>query len=144
VQADPNAIISAAVGNFAEGPLGAVAAVQHYVSASVLRTLPRYHIAGGRADIDPPDIAADGLVVCAQTGANVILSGTIESFEDTSDPGMGMDYGTHLVLDVYNCRDLATKPRVFDIHTGNGDRQTSIDIAVNQALQAYAGTLKNH
>jgi TolB-like protein len=144
VQRNPNAVISAVVGNFGEGPQGSLDAVRHYVPTSILRTLPRYHIAGGRAELDESDIAADGLLACANAGADVILTGTMDVFDSGTDPGLGMQWGAHLVLDVYNCHNLSPKPLVFDIHTSNGDAQTAVDIAVNQALKAYAATLKSN
>jgi hypothetical protein len=59
------------------------------------------------------------------------------------DPGMGYSMGTHLTLEIYSCRNLSAKPVIIDIHTSNGNAQTSIDIAVDQALKQYAGILKN-
>jgi TolB-like protein len=147
-----NATIASTTGTFdptLDGPRIAIVdvggsamdAVKHYLPTSILRTLPKYHMSGVRADIDTSDIQADGIAVCAQTGADVIMGGTLESFMD-GDPGMGLTMGTHLTLDIYACRNLATKPLVIDIHTSNGNAQTSIDIAVDQALKQYAGTLK--
>lgn len=120
----------------------AMDAVKHYLPASIVRTLPKYHMSAVLADIDTKDIQADGIAVCAQTGADVIMGSILESFMD-GDPGMGYSMGTHLTLEIYSCRNLSAKPVIIDIHTSNGNAQTSIDIAVDQALKQYAGILKN-
>ncbi len=117
----------------------ALDAVRHYVPSSIIRTLPRYHMSGSALDISTSDIAANGLVACAQAGADYILGGTIGAGED-GDPGMGYSIGTDLVLDVYDCKHMNLKPRVIEKQTSNGDAQTAVDIAVDQALKEFAGS----
>jgi TolB-like protein len=117
----------------------ALDAVRHYVPAAIIRTLPRYHMSGTEIDISTSDVPANGLVACAQTGADLILGGTVGSGED-GDPGMGYSVGTDLTLDVFDCKHMDAKPRVIEKQTSNGNAQTSVDIAVDQALKVLAGS----
>jgi TolB-like protein len=117
----------------------ALDAVRHYVPSSIIRTLPRYHMSGSVLDLGVSDVAADGLVACAQAGADYLIGGNIESGEE-GDPGLGFSIASDLTLDIYNCKHMNAKPLVIEKSTANGDSQTSVDIAVDQALKAFAGT----
>jgi TolB-like protein len=116
----------------------ALDAVRHYVPSSIIRTLPRYHMSGSVLDLGVSDVAADGLVACAQAGADYLIGGNIESGEE-GDPGMGFSIATDLTLDIFDCKHMNAKPLVIEKSTANGDSQTSVDIAVDQALKAFAG-----
>ena len=115
----------------------ALDAVRHYVPSSIVRTLPRYHMSGTALDISTSDIAANGLVACAQTGSDYVLGGTLAAGED-GDLGLGFSTAAELNLDVYNCKDMTAKPRVIAKATSNGNMQTAVDIAVDQALKVLA------
>jgi hypothetical protein len=128
-----------AIVNFG-GP--ALDAVKHYLPASIIRTLPRYHMSGVQFDISTSEIAANGIVACAQTGADYVMGGSLAAAED-GDPGLGFSIGTDLILDVYSCRNIAGKPHVIEKQTSNGNMQTSVDIAVDQALKDLAASMKS-
>ena len=115
----------------------ALDAVRHYVPSSIIRTLPRYHMSGTALDISTSDIAANGLVACAQTGSDYVLGGTLAAGED-GDLGLGYSIGAELDMNVYNCKDMTAKPRVIAKTTSNGNMQTAVDIAVDQALKVLA------
>jgi len=117
----------------------ALDAVKHYLPASIKRTLPKYHMSGSELDISTSEIATNGLVACAQAGADYIIGGSIDSGQD-GDPGAGFSVGTNLTLDVYDCKHINAKPFVITKNTSNGDAQTSVDIAVDQALKAFVGS----
>jgi hypothetical protein len=96
-------------------------------------------MSGTELDISTSDVPTNGLVACAQTGADLIVGGTVGSGED-GDPGMGYSVGTDLTLEVYDCKHMNAKPRVIEKQTSNGNAQTSVDIAVDQALKVLAGS----
>ncbi len=121
----------------------AMDAVKHYVPISVLRTLPRYNMSGSSLDITSADVAAEGIVACAQSGADLLMDGTISA--DQGDPEMGWSFDANLKMKVYSCRDLRAKPLVIEKEVDNGNLQTAVDIAVDQALKdlAYAQKTAN-
>ncbi len=118
----------------------AMDAVKHYTPESVLRTLARYNMSGTSLDIDGSDIAAQGIVACAQTGSDLIIAGDIAA--DQASPEAGWSYDATLQMKVYNCRNLRAKPLVYTKTVNNGNLQTAVDITVDQALKDLAGTLR--
>lgn len=118
----------------------AMDAAKHYVPASVLRTLPRYNMSGTSLDIGSADVATQGIVACAQSGADLLMDGTISA--DQGSPEMGWSYDATLKMNVYRCRDLRAKPLVIEKYVNNGNLQTAIDITVDQALKDLANAQK--
>jgi TolB-like protein len=113
---------------------------KHYTPESILRTLARYNMSGSTLDIAPADVASQGIVACAQTGSDLIMTGTID--EAQGDPEFGWSYDATLNLKVYSCRNLRAKPLAFTKSVSNGNLQTAIDITVDQALKDLANTLR--
>jgi TolB-like protein len=116
----------------------AMDAVKHYVPVSVLRTLPRYNMSGSSLDVTSGDVAAQGMVACAQSGSDFLMDGTISA--DQASPDYGWSFDANLKMNVYSCRDLRAKPLVIEKNVSNGNLQTAVDIVVDQALKdlAYA------
>lgn len=110
-------------------------ALKNYVSESIVRTLPQYDLSGGEALVEG-GVSSLGLLMCAQSGADELLGGSISA--DQGDLAMGWFYDTRLQMRVYDCRNLGAKPRTIVTNATNGNVQTAIDIAVSQALKQLA------
>jgi len=116
-----------------DGP--AIDAVRNYAPNSVLRTLKQYGIKATLAPISSKDVASLGPLICAQTGADLLLGGSVAT--DQEDPERGWFYDAGVELTGYDCTNLNAKPRLVKATATNGNMQTAIDIAVAKALKDY-------
>ncbi len=109
--------------------------VRNYVPASVIRTFGKYGVAASRAALATKDVGNLGPLVCAQTGADFLIGGSVETVQE--DPINGIWFDTRLVLTGYDCSNANVKPRsIVEVITA-GAEQTGIDIAVDRALKSY-------
>lgn len=109
--------------------------VRNYVPASVIRTFRKYGVEASRAPLETKDVGNLGPLVCAQTGADFLIGGTVETVME--DPINGVWFDTRLVLTGYDCSNVKAKPRSITENTTSGAEQTGIDIAVDRALRSY-------
>ena len=113
-----------------------LSAVKDYVPDAIVQTMGRYGIGGAKATVESGDLAKVGLLMCAQTGADVLFGGTIDSQQ--GDPALGWSFDADLNLKVFDCKNLTGKPRTIEATATNGNLQTAVDIAIAQALKQYS------
>ncbi|HXP92022.1 MAG TPA: hypothetical protein VN905_01010 [Candidatus Binatia bacterium] len=109
--------------------------VRNYVPASVIRTFRKYGVEASRAPLATKDVGNLGPLVCAQTGADFLIGGSVTI--NMEDPINGIWFDTQLVLTGYDCSNVNAKPRSIVEKITAGAEQTGIDIAVDRALKSY-------
>jgi hypothetical protein len=115
----------------------AIGAILRYVPDSLIRTMPDYGLSGTKASVDTSNVAEVGVLLCSQYGANELIGGSLDVSQ--GDPGLGWSFITSLDLKVYDCNNLAKKPLDITASSQNGNVQTAVDIAVDQALRGLPG-----
>ena len=111
--------------------------VKKYLPGSFITNLKRYGIVAERSDLTTAQLtSADAPVACAETGATYLIGGTIESREEPPDNG-GLWYDAEVIMTAYDCTKPNAKPQIVDYQSQAGDRQTSLDVAVNNVLKKY-------
>jgi hypothetical protein len=118
------------------GPFGGSASidVKNYVPVSVIRTIKKYGVVGQRSQQSMVDLAKTGSVICADTGGSYLIGGTVDLTAPMSDQYW---ITATVTLNGFDCSNLAGKVRSITVSAENADRQTSIDIAVANALKQY-------
>lgn len=110
-------------------------AVRNYAPTAVIRTFRQYGIEGSRASISSKEVATLGPLLCAQTGADLLLGGAVNV--EQQDPENGWMFDAVVRLTGYDCSNLKAKPRLVQGTGTNGDTQTAVDIAISRALKDY-------
>jgi hypothetical protein len=111
----------------------AIPAILHYVPESLVRTMPQYGWTGTRANVDTPNVSEVGVLLCSQFAADELIGGSLDT--GSTDLGEGWGFVVGLDLKVFDCKNLTKKPIDITATAQNGNLQTAVDIAVNQALR---------
>jgi len=113
----------------------AIEAIRNYAPSSVIRTFKQYHIEASHSPISSKDVASLGPLLCAQTGADLLLGGAVSVNQE--DPENGWMFDAVVRLTGYDCSNLNAKPRLVQGSATNGNTQTAVDIAISRALKDY-------